>query len=121
MILGVQIVGVLFALLMGYFAFLNFKRREINRGEFFFWEILWAFFVLIVILPEATYGLIHRLSIARTMDFMTIIGFMFLFFLTYYNYAMLNKIKKKMSDNVRQEALTELEIIEIHEDENPPA
>jgi len=108
MILGVQILGIIFGLLMIYFSFLHYKRQEFGKLQFLFWEILWLSFIIVVIFPKITHNLIHQLGLARTMDFLTILGLMFITFMVLYNYFALNKIKQKLEEKVREEALRDL-------------
>ncbi len=108
MILGVQILGIIFGLFMAYFSFLHYKRREFGKIQFLFWEIIWVSFILIVIFPKITNSIVHKLGIVRTMDFLTIIGFMLIVFLTFYNYTTLNKFKRELEEKVRKDAFENL-------------
>ena len=105
MILGIQILGIVFGLLMTYLIFLHYKRKEFGKLQFFFWQIIWIVFILVVLFPRITTGLIHKLGVVRTMDLLTILGFMFITLLVFYNYFTINKIKKKLEHNTRKEAL----------------
>ncbi len=109
MILGVQILGVIFGLFMAYFSFLHYKRREFGKIQFLFWETVWSGFILVVIFPQITSGIIHKLGIARTMDLLTILGFMLIVFLTFYNYTTLNKFKRRLEEKIREDALKDLD------------
>ena len=109
MILGIQILGVIFGILMAYLCFLHYKRREFGGFQFLFWEILWFGFIFIIIFPKITDIFVQELSITRAMDFFIILGFMFITFLTFYNYTAVNKIKRKLEIEVRKEALRDLE------------
>ncbi len=108
MIASVKIIGVIFGLIMAYFVFLHYKRKEFSRIQFIFWEIIWFSFILVSLFPEITGGFIHQLGIERGMDLLTILGFMFLAILIFYNYAAISKFKKKLEENVREEALKNL-------------
>ena len=105
MILGVQIIGILFGLFMAYFIFLHYKRKEFGRSQFVIWQIIWIGFILAVIFPNLLGTLISELGIVRAMDFFMIAGFMFLMLLTVNNYFIVNKINKKLEENTRKEAL----------------
>ena len=114
MISGIQILGIIFGLLMTYFTFLHYKRKDLQKAQFLFWEILWLCFITIVIAPTLTGGLVKKLNVTSIMDFLTITGLMFITFLTFYNYINLNKIKIKLEEKIRKEALQELDNIEKH-------
>ncbi|MCK4539871.1 DUF2304 domain-containing protein [Candidatus Parcubacteria bacterium] len=105
MILGIQIIGILFGLFMAYFIFLHYKRKEFGRSQFIIWQTIWIGFVFAVIFPNLLGTLISELGIVRAMDFFTIFGFMFLTILTVNNYFTVNKINKKLEENTRKEAL----------------
>ena len=74
-ILGIQILGILFALFMMYFTFLNYKRKELISKEYTFWIIMWALFLVVTIIPEILDPVVGALQLPRTMDFFIIIGF----------------------------------------------
>jgi len=109
MILGIQILGVIFGLLMAYLCFLHYKRREFGGIQFLFWEILWIGFIFVIIFPKITNILVQELSITRAMDFFIILGFMFITSLTFYNYVTISKIKRRLEEEVRRDALKSLD------------
>jgi len=109
MILGIQILGIIFGLLMAYLCFLHYKRREFGKVQFLFWEILWLGFIFVILFPKTTDALVQELSVGRAMDFFIILGFMFIASLTFYNYTTTNKIKRNLENEVRKEALRELD------------
>ncbi|MFH2027621.1 MAG: DUF2304 domain-containing protein [Nanoarchaeota archaeon] len=106
MMLGVQIVGILFGLFMLYITFLNGKRKEFNSKEGVFWIIAWAAFILLVIFPNAL-DIVARniLNISRTLDFLIILGFMFIIGISFYNYLAIRKTQNKIEKIVRKLAL----------------
>lgn len=108
MILGIQILGIIFGLSMIYFCFLHYKRHEFSKIQFLFWEILWSGFIFIILFPKITNFLLQELSIDRAMDFFIIIGFMFVAAITFYNYTATNKIKQNLERKIREETLKEL-------------
>jgi len=109
MIVGIQILGIIFGLLMAYWCFLHYKRGEFGGVQFLFWEVLWLGFIFIILLPKTTDILVQKLSVDRAMDLFIIIGFMFIAFITFYNYMVINKIRQKLEGKIRKEALKDLE------------
>ncbi|MFA4818125.1 MAG: DUF2304 domain-containing protein [Parcubacteria group bacterium] len=105
MILGVQIIGLIFGLFMAYFVFLNYSRKEFSKIQFIMWEIIWTVYVIFVLFPNITSGVVHRLGILRGMDFFTILGFMFVLYLSFSNYISILRIRRKLEDSTRKEAL----------------
>ncbi len=106
MLLGIQIVGVLFGLIMLYTTFLHGKRKEFTSKEGLFWIIAWIAFSLLVIFPNAL-DFISKdiLNIGRTLDFLIIIGFGFLVGISFHNYLIVRKTENKVEKLVRKIAL----------------
>ena len=106
MLLGIQILGVLFGLFMAYITFLHMKRNEFTSKESIFWIAVWAAFIIVTILPGSLDFIVKDiLNISRTMDFFIISGFMFLIGITFYNYTLLRKNQKKVEEVVRKVAI----------------
>lgn len=106
MLLGVQIAGVLFGFFMLYITFLYGKRKEFGSKERIFWVVAWIAFMLLVIFPNAL-DIIARevLNISRTLDFLIILGFMFLIGISFHNYILIRKNENKLEKIVRKLAL----------------
>ena len=107
MILGVQMIGVLFGLFMVYLTFLYKKRKELDQKESVFWFIVWIIFIIIAVFPQILSPIVQTLSFTRTMDMLVILGFMFVIGLSFYNYHILRKTQKKVEDIVRKIAFKE--------------
>lgn len=105
MMLGIQLIGLIFGLFMLYITFLHFKRNEFTTNEAGLWIILWAAFLIVTLIPQITDPIIKSLSIARTMDLFIILGFMFLITANFYTYGIVRKTQKKMESLVREIAI----------------
>ena len=105
MVLGIQIVGLLFGLGLVYLTFLHYKRREFTLTEWSFWTILAVLFATVAIFPGILDPIVESLSLARTMDLFIIIGFMFLTAAVYYTYTVVRCNQKKLEEIVRKVAL----------------
>lgn len=108
MISTIKIIGIFFAILMAYSTFLNYKRKEFNKFQFIFWELVWISMLLSVYFANFATEVVREMGFLRLMDFLTVAGFIVVILLSFYNYASLNKIKKQLEKNVRQEALKNL-------------
>jgi hypothetical protein len=106
-ILGIQILGILFGFFMMYYTFLQYKRKEFTIKEYSFWFIFWGAFVIITLFPQLLDPVLTTLSIARTLDFFIIAGFLFLIFVIFYTYTIVRKGQKKLEKVVRSIALKE--------------
>jgi len=105
-ILGIQILGVLFALFMFYITFLHQKRREFTVKEYIFWAGAWAVFLFIVIFPKSLDFLIKDvLDLARRLDFFIIIGFMFLMGIIFHTYTVVRRNQNRVEKIVRKVAV----------------
>ena len=105
-ILGIQILGLLFSLVMLYLTFLHYKRKEYSVETFLFWIVLWIGFIFMVIFPTSLDFVIKDiLKFGRRLDFFIIGGFIFLIALVYYNYITVKSIRIKVEKVIRKIAL----------------
>ena len=104
MIIGIQIVGVLFGLFMIYLTFLHQKRKEFSAKEYLFWTLSWIVFIIIAIFPNILAPFVEGLKLGRIMDLLTIFGFLFVIGLLFNNYTNLKKTNKKIEEIVRKVA-----------------
>ncbi|MEM3126729.1 MAG: DUF2304 domain-containing protein [Candidatus Woesearchaeota archaeon] len=104
MVLEIQIIGIIFALVMSYFSFLQLKRKEITGFEFLFWIICWVTIAVIGLFPSILDPLVETFAFARALDLVIVVGFLFLIMITYFNYSAIKKIKKKQETIIREVA-----------------
>jgi len=105
----IQIVGLLFGLFMIYYTFLSLKRKEFRKGEFAVWAVMWLLFLLVTLFPEILNPIIKTLQVSRRLDFLIIVGFLFLIGLGFSTYILSRKNRKKIEDIVRKIALEKKE------------
>lgn len=105
MVLGVQIVGMLFGAFMAYYSFLHFKRKEFNTGILVFWLFVWLGVVIVSIIPKVLDPIAQTLNFVRVMDFLMVVGFMFLVGVAFYTFSITKKTEKKVEDLVRELAI----------------
>lgn len=101
MVLGIQVLGIVFGLVLLYFTFLHYKRREFRAGELVFWSAIWVLFVYLVLFPYTLTTVAQSLNLVRVMDLFTIVGIMFLVVLTFYSYMMNVHTRRKLEQVVR--------------------
>ena len=105
-VMGIQIVGVLFALFMFYLTFLHQKRREFTAKEYLFWAVSWVVFLFLVLFPTSLdYFVKDLLNVDRRLDFFIIIGFMFLMGMIFHTYIIVRKTQNKIEKIVRKIAI----------------
>ena len=110
MLLGIQIIGILFGLFMVYFVFLNYKRNDFKISEFIIWSIIWLLFMYVSVDPNSLDFIAKDiLSLQRPLDFMIIVGFIFLSFFSFSTYISEKKSRRQLEELVRNIALTTVE------------
>ncbi len=105
MILGVQIIAIIFSLIMIYFAYLHYSRGELNGIEVLLWYIIWIVTIGIIIFPEFLQTFAKSIAIARVFDLMVIGGFVFVIPIVYLSYIKTKRMERKIEKIVREEAL----------------
>lgn len=105
MILGIQVIGIIFVLVMIYLTFLYYKKRHYSAASLSLWMAVWLGALLLVLFPETLYGIMETLKIERTVDFFVISGFMFFIVLIFYLYSTVKQMQRKMEKLVRKIAI----------------
>ncbi len=107
MIIGLQIIGILFALFMIYFALLHYKKAELNGLEIYSWIIIWIIVILMVIFPSVVRTYAMEFAISRVLDLMIGGALILVFIMVGSAYIRVNKLEKRMEELVRKLALKE--------------
>lgn len=105
MVLGIQILGVLFALFMLYLTFLHKKRKEFKTTEYVLWVIFWLIFMFISLFPTSLNFIVKSLHISRSLDLLVIVGFLFVILIGFYTYTITRKTQYKVEELVRKIAI----------------
>lgn len=105
MILGVQVLGIVFVLVMLYLTFLYYKRQHYSKSSLLLWLAVWLGALVLVIFPETVYGIMETLKIERTVDFFVISGFIFFSVIIFYLYNSVKQMERKMEKLVRKIAI----------------
>ncbi|HKB88310.1 MAG TPA: DUF2304 domain-containing protein [Patescibacteria group bacterium] len=104
MIIGLQIMALLFAFSMTYFAILGFKRGELTKLEIISWLVLWCFAIIVVVFPELLRSFSMTFLVTRVFDLMVIGGFALVISMVGSTYLRTKRNEKKLEDLVRKEA-----------------
>ena len=102
MVLGIQLMGLFFALFMLYLNFIHYKKKEFTIKEYLFWILLWSIFIIIVLFPWVLDPVVAKFQFARTLDLLIIVSFIFLIGSNFYTYGVVRKTQKKVEDLVRK-------------------
>lgn len=105
MILGLQIIGLIFAFSMIYFAVLHYKRKEIGKYEIISWIVVWTGVAVVVIFPELLRRFATTFFVSRVFDLMVVGGFVLVISMTTSAYLRTKKLEKKLEEIVRREAI----------------
>ena len=105
MILGLQIIAVVFALVMIYFAYVNFKRGEISKVEIAVWVIAWGGAMVMVLFPNTLRKIAQTFFVSRLLDLLVLGGFALVMTMVSVAYVRTKRIEKKLEDLVRKESL----------------
>ena len=108
MILGLQIIALIFSLIMIYFAYLHYRRGEINGLEILFWISAWMGAIFIAVFPEIFRVFSATIAISRAFDLAMIGGFILIIPLTYMAYIKTKRLEKKLEELVRNESLKDV-------------
>ncbi|MAF99519.1 MAG: hypothetical protein CMH61_02805 [Nanoarchaeota archaeon] len=105
-IIGIQVLGVLFAGFMFYLTFLHQRRNEFTAKETLFWFGTWVAFLLLVIFPTTLDFFIKGvLGFSRKLDFFIVLGFMFLLGILFHTYIIMRKTQNRVEKLVRHMAI----------------
>lgn len=105
MIIGIQIIGLLFSFSMIYFAILAFKRGELTKVEIYSWSVLWAFAIVGIIFPEIFRKFSMTFLVTRVFDMMVVGGFLVVITLVSISYLRVRRNEKKLEELVRKLSL----------------
>lgn len=108
MILGLQIAAIVFSLAMIYFAYVNFRRKEIGRMEVIVWIVAWTMAIIMVLFPDTLRKIAQTFFISRLLDLMIMGGFILVVTMAAITYVRTRRIEKKLEDLVRKEALKDI-------------
>lgn len=105
---GIQIIGMIFALVQSYFTFLHFKRREFTLNEFIGWMLIWLSFALVTFFPQQFSIFANSLGAFRPFDLFTVIGFFVVLSISFYTYVSMDRVRKQLEIAIRELALNEI-------------
>jgi len=106
MLLGIQIIVFFFSLLMAYYSFLNFKRKELSKKETCLWLSLWTLVIITTCIPDLVKTFSNQIGLARPLDGYIIFGFMLLTSIIFYLYVLVRKNQRNTEEIVRKIAIT---------------
>lgn len=107
MILGLQITGIMFALLMIYFALLHYKKQHLSGIEIASWLLIWVLVILVVLFPDIVRVYAMSFAVSRVLDLLIAGAFIVMFVMVASAYVRVSELEKRLEDLVRKLALKE--------------
>ena len=101
MIAGIQLLAILFGIIMIYWSFVYYKRKDYTWRSFLIWTTVWLAFMVLVMYPKTLYSLMQALEIQRTADFFVMVGFGLFAVIIFYMYVTVKKTESKVQRLVR--------------------
>jgi hypothetical protein len=103
--IGIQLIGVLFGIVMMYFTFLHYKKKHFSMAGFSAWMLIWAAFLFAALFSETLTFLLQPLVVYRMMDLLTITAFMVSFTLIFVLYTKTKENEQNVRKIVKKLAL----------------
>ena len=105
MVLGIQLIGIMFTIFMVYLTFLNYKQNKFSNVEWIAWLFAWIIFLVITLFPRVLNPILETLNLYRAMDFYISIGFLFFIILMFNAHASLKSVQRKVETITRELAI----------------
>ena len=98
----IQILILIFALFALSRAFLRFREKALNRGEFLFWTIIWVSVIVVSVFPDIISMISTAVGIGRGTDFAIYISIIILYYLIYRIYVKIDAHEQAMTMLIRE-------------------
>ncbi len=108
--LAIQAVILLFSLFALVTAWRRQNRGRISRVSAALWSLLWIAVGVVVMLPDSTTFLAHRLGVGRGVDLVTYLALLFIFFLLFRLFSRIEELERDITRLVREIALQRAEV-----------
>lgn len=101
----IKIIVIVFASLMLLNNLNKLRKRQIHVGFFLFWSLLWIGIVVAAWWPGTTDIVALRFGVSRGVDLVVFLSILAIFYGIYRVYVKVDKVERKITQLVRQEAL----------------
>lgn len=99
------LVIFLFALIMIYMTFLNYKKKIFSLIENFVWQGIWVFSIFLSVRPKAIDVYIEKNFETNFFYVFTILGIFSLLIVTFYYYLKIKILEKKVDQIIQSESI----------------
>ena len=101
-------LAIIISISLIYSTFLNYKNKNINKIEFYFWTISWIFLIFLSVRPKSFDEFIEKNLNVNLFYLLNIFSFLFIFFLIFKYYLRIKILEKKIDTLIRSEALSKI-------------
>ena len=108
--LAIQVVILLFCFYALVIAWRRQSQGKLSRISAALWTLLWIAAGAVVMRPESTTFLAHRLGVGRGVDLVTYLALLFIFFLLFRLFSRIEELERDITRLVREIALQRAEI-----------
>jgi hypothetical protein len=108
MIFGLQVILIIFALVMIYFAYLHYRKGNLNILEMRVWFLAWLFTLIVVSFPDILRTYSKTYLDTRLFDVMVVGAFLLVLTMVSIVYIKVRSMDKKLEEYVRKEALKKI-------------
>jgi len=110
--LGIQLLGIIFALGLLYASYMNLKKKSFTINEYIFWSVISIAIIITALFPSIFNPIVETLNFKRTLDFLTVVGFLFLITGLMYVYIVVRNLNNRLEKLARNIAVQNEQIIE---------
>lgn len=105
MLRGIQILGLLIALIALTFILSAQKRKRLNTRSFLFWILFWGIFIVLDLYPSLVAYFAPALALESNMFILTASSILTLFVLVFALYSFLSDLNQKVITMIREQAI----------------
>ena len=106
--LFLSIISIIFALLMIYITKINLKKKNLSNLDFIIWNIVWVIIIFLSIRPKFIDEYIIDKYNLDIFYISTIIGFLMLIIIYFFNFIKIKILEKKINTLIRAESLKKI-------------
>ena len=103
-----SIVSILFSLMMIYITLINYKRKILNKLNYFIWNAVWIGIILISIRPSFVDDYFNENFKIDIFYILSIVSIISLVILYYINLIKIKVLEKKINTIIRAESLKDI-------------
>ncbi len=101
-------LSIIFSLLMAYITIINYKKKVLNKVEFFIWNLIWLGIIFLSVRPKFLDEYFNKNYNVDIFYIITILSIVSLLIFSYFNMLKIKIIEKKIDTIIRAESLKEV-------------